>query len=181
MAPPSSIPSVDLSPFFVEEGVAICEAPTPAQQKCANDIDAACRQHGFLHVTGFGLTSDLNSRAFAASEQLFGRSEETKLNDLRRWNPSHNMGYSPLASESTNSRRPPELKEAFNVRFAPSHTNDYRGCPHSFVQVAEELQQVMRNVAHRYALACALALKLPIDYFSQTVKDMNLCTIRFLH
>ena len=175
----SSIPSIDLSPFFVDEGVIIGKEATPDQKECAKAIDEACRLHGFLHVTGFGVDQDLHRNAFAASEELF---ESPLLGEsCRRWEPSHNMGYSPLKTESVNPSRPPELKEAFNVRFPPTHQNDFRGCAASFTNVSLELLRVFRKTASRYAIACALALNLPTDFFDETLKEMDLCTIRFLH
>jgi len=55
----TSIPSVDVSPFFVERGVVVGEPATAEQQTCALAIDDACQQHGFIHVTGFGLSPEL--------------------------------------------------------------------------------------------------------------------------
>lgn len=177
----SSIPSVDLSPFFVDEGIVVGDDATESQKTCAQAIDKACREHGFLHVTGFGVSTDLYKRAFAASQTLFSLTNDEKQS-LRPWHPSHNMGYSPYQTESTNRSRPPELKEAFNVRFPPSSINDFRGCSDSFPPVAEELIQVLRQAANRHALACALALGLPqADFFQATLPRMDLCTIRFLH
>lgn len=177
--PTPTIPSVDLSPFFVEEGVVVGDAATAAQQACARAIDHACRQHGFLHVTGFGVSPELYKRAFDASEQLFD--SPSKQTCCRPWHPSHNMGYSPYQTESTNPHRPPELKEAFNVRFPPAHENDYRGCPDAYAEVADELQIIFKKAANRYALACALALGLPPNFFASQIQNMDLCTIRFLH
>jgi isopenicillin N synthase-like dioxygenase len=177
----SSIPSVDLSPFFVERGVVIGESATAEQQACAQAIDDACREHGFIHVTGFGLSPELYQRAFQSSKEFFDLPNETKLNECRPMLPAHNMGYTPVLAESTNPSRPPEMKEAFNVRFLPAHENDFRGCPLSFVETANDMQRMFSRAAHRYALACALALGLPIDFFDQTIEKMDLCTIRFLH
>lgn len=177
----SSIPSVDLSPFFVDEGVVVGKSVTEEQQACAQAIDDACRQHGFIHVNGFGLTQELYQRAFQVSKEFFDMPVETKVTECRRLHPISNMGYSPYQTESTNPSRPPELKEAFNVRFPPVHQNDYRGCPDGYEMMVEELQNVLRKAAHRYALACSLALDLPIDFFTETLVTMDLCTIRFLH
>lgn len=177
----SSIPSVDLSPFFIDKGVVVGEPATEEQQACAQAIDHACRQHGFIHVTGFGLSEELYRRAFRLSKEFFDMPTETKVEECRSLHPVDNMGYSPYQTESTNPSRPPELKEAFNVRFPPSHHNDYRGCPDDYEAMVEALQDVLRKAAHRYALACALALDLPIDFFKETLATMDLCTIRFLH
>ena len=115
------------------------------------------------------------------SKEFFDMPIETKVDVCRPLKPIDNMGYSPYKTESTNPSRPPELKEAFNVRFSPAHKNDYRGCPGGYDVMVEEMHSVLRKAAHRCALACALALELPIDFFLETLVTMDLCTIRFLH
>ena len=37
------------------------------------------------------------------------------------------------------------------------------------------------KAAKRYAVAAALALDLPRDFFSKTLQQLDLCTLRFLH
>ena len=37
------------------------------------------------------------------------------------------------------------------------------------------------EAAKRYAVAAALALDLPRDFFSKTLQQLDLCTLRFLH
>eukprot|EP00539_Tryblionella_compressa_P017034 CAMPEP_0178832044 /NCGR_PEP_ID=MMETSP0746-20121128/9783_1 /TAXON_ID=913974 /ORGANISM="Nitzschia punctata, Strain CCMP561" /LENGTH=117 /DNA_ID=CAMNT_0020494325 /DNA_START=155 /DNA_END=504 /DNA_ORIENTATION=- len=107
------IPSINLKPFFREEGVVIGQAPTQDQLDVAATIHKACQEHGFVHVTHFGLTKEMGDRLFAASKELFDC--PTKLQDYSPWHPSHNTGYSPFRNEALNTNRPPDLKEAFNV------------------------------------------------------------------
>jgi isopenicillin N synthase-like dioxygenase len=176
----SSIPTIDFGPFLKEEGVVVGDPPTGAQSSVARAVDAACRDHGFIHLINFGLTDSLKQQVFQASAQLFHMDEEHKKT-LCRIKPSTNTGYSPFQTESLNQNRPPELKEAFNIRFPPAVENDYIGCPDTFQVAADALQAVLEKAAHRYALACALALGLPVDFFLKTLQEMSLCTIRFLH
>ena len=165
----------------MNEGVVVGQPPTCDQLACSKAIDDACRQHGFIHVIGFGLSGEQYQRAFELSKDLFNQPTEWKMTKIRRLGIIDNMGYSPCQTESLNRNRPPELKEAFNVRFPPTHQNDYRGCPDSFADMVSELQVILHKAAHRYALACALALGLPINFFLETIQTMDLCTIRFLH
>jgi isopenicillin N synthase-like dioxygenase len=176
-----ALPTVDLGPFLREEGVIVNDPPTVAQLSVSRKIDKCCRQHGFLHLTNFGLTDALRKQVFQASSDLFHQDDSHKREKLKRIKPSDNMGYSPVQSESINKSRPPELKEAFNVRFPPAHQNDFSGCPESFQSAVEVLQSVLKKAKQAYLTACALALDLPMDFFTQTLKEMNLCTIRFLH
>ena len=178
-----SIPTIDFAPFMAEEGLVMGDEPTLEQVAVAKAIDKACRDHGFVFLTNFGLEDTERQEIFASSRKLFQLSEQEKLENLSRLQPStNNMGYAPFASESLNRTRANELKEAFNVRFPPAHHNNLQGCPHAFQNMVKELViPKMKQVARRYALACALALKLPRTFFQSTLKDMNLCTVRFLH
>ena len=44
----AALASVDFAPFLADVGCVVGDAPTPAQLACAAQIDAACRDHGFL-------------------------------------------------------------------------------------------------------------------------------------
>jgi isopenicillin N synthase-like dioxygenase len=105
------------------------------------------------------------------------------MTQLHRIDPQMNIGYAPFGSKNLNHARPhAELKEAFNIRFPPSHTNDLSNCPSSFIDLVPQLQDQLQVAAIRYAYACALALDLPQqDYFANTLNEFDSCTIRFLH
>ena len=175
-----TIPLVDFGPFLVDEGATIIGAePTAAQLKSAQTIDRVCREHGFLCLTNYGMDEDMRDRIFAVSKELFDL--PNKEENLARIKPETNMGYAPFRSENINRARPAELKEAFNIRYPPKHVNDLTGCPKSFVDMKETLLSFYKNLAHRYAIACALALQLPSDFFSKGLDTNDLCTIRLLH
>lgn len=177
----STIPTIDFMPFMKEEGIVVGQDPTPAQLQVAQAIDAACRDHGFLYLTNFGLSKADRDEIFAASAALFALDEEVKKTQLRPIHPVDNMGYAALYSESHNKSRPPESKEAFNVRFPPTNHNNVQGCPERFCAAQARLRSIMTDTCRRYCLACALALGLAPDFFHQTFAAMQLCTIRFLH
>jgi len=177
----ADIPTIDFGPFLSDDGIIAGDTPTPAQNAVAEQIDKACRNHGFIHLTNFGITDGFRKECFEASSNLFHQPEQHKLENLSRINPKTNMGYSPMRTESLNRNRPLELKEAFNVRFPPANINDYRGCPPAFAETAKRLQTVLKEAAIRYGYACALALGLPRTFFVDTLKQFDLCAIRFLH
>ena len=179
--PTTELTSIDLSPFLADEGVIIGDEPTTAQLETAAAMDASCREHGFMYVVNFGVTPALRDAAFATSKELFNIPNEHKMECLSRINPKSNMGYAPFGLETLNRSRPPDLKEAFNVRFEPAHTNCFDGCPESFASTAMEFQKAIEKAAHRFAIACALALKVEPDFFDRTLTQMNLCTTRYLH
>ena len=82
--------------------------------------------------------------AFAASTELFALPDEHKLSQLSRIAPQTNTGYSPFAFENLNRSRPPDLKEAFNVRRAG---NNYTGVPDGFATVAATLWARLERAA----------------------------------
>ena len=120
-----------------------------------------------------------SAAAWNASEALFALPEEEKAR-LEPWAAATNRGYSPPGRERLNARRKTrEPKEAFNVKGAG---NQYDAAPALFGTVADELWRVLVvKAAKRYADAAALALDLPRDFFSKTLQQLDLCTLRFLH
>jgi isopenicillin N synthase-like dioxygenase len=177
----ATVPTVDLAPFMADSGITVGMAPTAAQIKVAAQIDRACRLHGFVHVVNFGLSSDLERAAFAESSSLFALSDNHKRDMLVRITPQTNTGYSPYMHESLNRSRPADLKEAFNVRNPELHPNNFIGCTDTFKTTTLELWTTIAKATRRYAMACALALGVEPDFFITSMKEMDLCTLRFLH
>ena len=145
----------------------------------ARALDAACRDHGFVALRNVGVDRALLTAAWNASEALFAMKSEDKAR-LEPWAAATNRGYSPPGRERLNARRKTrEPKEAFNVKGAG---NQYDAAPARFGAVADELWRVLVvEAAKRYAVAAALALDLPRDFFSKTLQQLDLCTLRFLH
>ena len=181
----SSIPTVDLTPFVGEcGGCVIGDKPTPAQLACASSIADACREHGFMRVRNLGFPQERVRDMFASTASLFAMSEADKTSKLNPYDPARNTGYSAFATEALNAVRPPDLKEAFNIRCRKHFDNDYRGAPPGFGEMAESMWDDLEIVSRRLFLACALALDLPRDdlgFFERTFKRMDQCTLRFLH
>ena len=177
--PTCEIPSVDLGPFFEEKGVVIGKDPTDEQREVASTINQVCRKHGFVHVTNFGMSSEMGERLFAATGELF---DPTKTQDYAAWSPATNTGYSAYRNESLNRNRPPDLKEAFNIRFPPAWDNpSLPKTPASFQSIVDDYVLIMKKASMRYALVCALALDLPLDTFTKMLNTYDICTAKFLH
>ena len=177
--PTCEIPSVDLGPLFQEKGVVIGEEPTDDQREVASVINRICRKHGFVHVTNFGMSMQFGQRLFAASEELF---HPARTGQYEPWSPATNTGFSSYRNESLNRNRPPDLKEAFNVRFPPKWENpSLPKTPQSFQSLIDEYTRIMKTASMRYGMACALALELPLDTFTKQLNTYDLCTARFLH
>jgi isopenicillin N synthase-like dioxygenase len=176
------IPSVDLKPFFQDKGVVVGDPPTEDQREVASTIHKACQEHGFVHVVNFGLTREMGDSLFEASREVFDN--PNKHGDYEPWAPTHNTGYSPYRNESLNANRPADLKEAFNLRFPPTYDNpSLPRCPASLQDIVlrQDLFGLLRRIATRYGMACAVALDLPLDTFTKTLQTYDMCTVRFLH
>lgn len=73
--------------------------------------------------------------------------------------------------------------QAFNFRFPPHHVNPLTNCPPSLSNLVEQvLLPKYRNLAKRFATACAVALDFPeTDFFSRHLNGFDLATLRMLH
>lgn len=168
----AALPVISLAAFDARS-----DGDAAARLASARALDEACRSHGFVTMKECGIDAAVIAEAFAGAQELFGMSEKAKA-ALVRVTPETNRGYSPVAAESLNRRRGADNKESFNVRFGD---NDFSGCPRRFVEGSTGLLEAGREVCRRYTEASALALGLPVDYFSKHFADLSLCTLRFLH
>ena len=123
-----TLASVDFAPFMLDEGCVVGDAPTPTQLACAAEINTVCLENGFLYLKNFGVTDQDVEEAFAKSKQLFALSDDAKA-AVKPYSPATNTGLSKMATEALNTARPPDLKEAFNVRSSDHFDNDYAGTP----------------------------------------------------
>jgi isopenicillin N synthase-like dioxygenase len=120
------------------------------------------------------VSEDLRDRAFRGAKDLFAMDLEAKNSQLLRITPETNCGFLPYEGETLNSSRRADKKEAYNVK----RSNLTEGCPPVFVDASAELWQACEDFGARFSMACSLALGLPSDYFSKTMKSMDLCTLR---
>jgi len=101
---------VDLEPFRL--------GGPDAREEVARTLDQACRDSGFLVVTGHGVAPELCDDVL----DVFARFFDQPLEEKRRWHVADeaaNRGYSELGKEalaySRGEATPPDLFEAFNV------------------------------------------------------------------
>ena len=173
----AQIPLVDFSPFQMEEGVCIGEEATPHQLRVSQQINEACRVHGFVHLTNFGLSKQLYDSVLQKTEELF-RDEDLKSN-LPLLNRLTNVGFQPYKTENFDEKqRDMDLKESLNLRLHPDIKFDFSCCPPGFEEKISELLQVLQKASQKYALACALALNLPLDSFSTILQEHRKLLLR---
>mmetsp|Transcript_54315 Transcript_54315/g.140274 ORF Transcript_54315/g.140274 Transcript_54315/m.140274 type:complete len:340 (-) Transcript_54315:200-1219(-) len=177
----AAIQAVDFSAFSPDKGATLLpgSTPTEAQQLCANQIDNACRNEGFVYLKNIGLPAGLTDDMFSAMGTLFALPEEQKLR-LKRNQPECNTGYHPFKGIRANRSRGADLCEGFNVSAPTRQRNDFGGCPPEFEPVALAFWAALEDLTDRYATALALAAGLPPTFFvdrmcmrDQSIAKMN--------
>lgn len=97
MAPPRSVPTIDLNPFF--------ENAHPQQRLAAGQaLVKALRDFGFVKITGHGFTRTEIDDAFKWAQRLFALPVEDKLKAPHPAGPMPHRGYSGLGMEKVYSR-----------------------------------------------------------------------------
>lgn len=178
-------PSVDNTfPLPVVDFLAFqAEGPptTPAHQDVAAALDRACRNEGFVCLRNSGLSKKLVEKMFQLSHHLFDTPAEEKAKFMQL-DPALNTGYGGFNKEALNSLRRPDLKENFNVR-NPSQPGyaGFTGTSKEFQEVATEFWDEVTTLGRKFAMCCAIALGLELDYFSRTLTELDLSTLRLLH
>jgi isopenicillin N synthase-like dioxygenase len=172
-----ALPIVDFGPFR--------QGSRDDRQRVGREIDAACREVGFLILAGHGIPDAL----IADTREAFRLFFDQPLAYKRRFakDPSAGAaGYSAIGDTALARTRgdaaPADLNETFNV--VPPHvdrTDPYFTCEaarpffprNRFPDVPHDLEALCRAYyAIAYALArevlsaCAIGLGLPADYFA---------------
>jgi isopenicillin N synthase-like dioxygenase len=98
----SALPVIDVAALTEAGADAACSA-------VAEQIQAACREHGFFYVTGHRVPADLLARLAAASAEFFGLPLEDKLEISMERGGRAWRGFFPVGAELTSGR--PDLKE----------------------------------------------------------------------
>lgn len=107
------VPTVDIS-AYVQNG-----SPA-ARAAVARQVDAACRDVGFIQIVGHGVDPDLSAHLASAMDAFFG----LPLTEKRAWirPAAENRGYTPPRSETlalsagtVNESRMKDFFEAYNV------------------------------------------------------------------
>lgn len=174
---------VDLEPFRLGDG--------DDRAAVAAAIDGACRDSGFLLVSGHGVPLETCDAVLDAFGAFFDR----PLPEKRRYvvtDESANRGYSELGKEALGYSRgeetPPDLFEAFNVGrddasgqaydkyrafYAP---NVWPAEPPHLHDAWAAYERAVRPVADALLQAMALALDLPHSWFTERLERAILTT-----
>jgi len=188
----TEVPIIDVSPFM---------SGTPeGRQKVADEVGRACRDIGFMVISGHGVPSDLVTNTYDVSRRFFDLPVETK-NKVHQPTPDQVRGYSGLCEEglsySLDEPTPPDLKESFTVGPVDVPPNDpYFHGPEASVHFApnpwpdEDLPELrpvwenyfhaMENLSADLMRMFALALDLGESYFDDKI-DHHISMFRVLN
>jgi isopenicillin N synthase-like dioxygenase len=105
-----SVPVIDIGPYR--------KGPAAAKANLVAEVDRACRDIGFLVITGHDVPAALIARVEATSRRFFQLSIEAKL-ALNRPKDDQVRGYSAVGNEglsySLGKKAPGDLKESFTI------------------------------------------------------------------
>lgn len=184
------VPVIDLTPY--REGTPEGKAAVAAQ------VDQACRDIGFLVVSGHGIPEALIERTHAVSRRFFDRPHAEKL-AVERPAPDQVRGYSAVGGEglsfSLDEPTPPDIKESLSigpvdVPPSDSYYASVAAGPHFAQNVWPKEPAELKTVWSDYFRAVdmlardlmrifALGLKLDETYFDPTI-DKNISMMRVL-
>jgi isopenicillin N synthase-like dioxygenase len=184
------VPVIDLSAYH--EGSAAGKAAVAAQ------VDQACRDIGFLVVSGHGIPEDLIRETYDVSARFFALPHRDKL-AVERPAPDQVRGYSAVGGEglsySLDESTPPDIKESLSIgpvdvpkddlyftspaagpHFAP---NVWPREPADLKRIWSAYFRAMDGLARDMMRIFALGLKLDEFYFDNTI-DRHISMMRVL-
>lgn len=184
------VPVIDLTPY--RDGTPEGKAAVAAQ------VDQACRDIGFLVVSGHGIPEDLIEKTHAISKSFFERPHAEKL-AVDRPAPDQVRGYSAVGGEglsfSLDEPTPPDIKESLSIgpvdvpAGEPYYTGAAAGphfAPNVWPQEPPELKAIWSTyfravdiLARDMMRIFALGLNLDETYFDPTI-DRNISMMRVL-
>lgn len=184
------VPVIDLTPY--REGTPEGKAAVAAK------IGQACRDIGFLVVSGHGVSADLVNKTYDVSKAFFELPLREKA-DSDRPSPDQVRGYSAVGGEglaySLDEPTPPDLKESLSIGPTdipaddPYYTSAEAG-PHFAPNVWPKKPVELKEIWTQYFAAVdglatdlmrlfALSLDLDEHYFDKTI-DKNISMMRVL-
>jgi len=187
---PTDVPIIDMSPAFA--------GGLEGRRKVAEAIDEACREIGFLIITGHGISDDLCERVLAMSREFFDLPAEEKLR-VRQWEDSIPRGFSPIAAEAVSYSRlqltPGDLKESFTAGPPDVPDDEYyrRGMartlfaanrwparPAGFEAIHREYFHTMERLGASLMQLFALSLGLDENFFDDKI-DRHTSVLRVIN
>jgi isopenicillin N synthase-like dioxygenase len=164
----------------------------------ARELDAICRETGFLAVAGHGIADDILDDVSAATGAFFDLPLEQKMRVAMPYR-GYPYGYSPFSEEalalSLGETTPPDLKETFSIgpkatwqagSRHPTPAHGFEAAPTLWPEEPIELAALLRRtfdemgaLAARLMSLFAVALDLPDAFFEHAI-DRHASALRAL-
>ena len=165
------VPTIDVSAYL--------NGDASEKESVARSLDQACREIGFLIITGHEISPEVIEKTRLVARQFFGLSSETKT---RCKNPPR--GYRALGSTAFSYSRgvktPPDIREAYSMGPCDFPDDDYHRnskghfTPNPWPDEVPSMKdafcnyfRVMEELGRKMMRLCALALKLPESFFDK--------------
>jgi isopenicillin N synthase-like dioxygenase len=185
----SVVPIIDIAPYRL--------GGESEKAQVAREIDAACRDIGFLMVSGHGVADSLIAEMYESAAAYFALPYWEKMR--LKMPPDRYRGYTPYGAEmlaySLDEATPPDIKESFSIGpfdhaydeyhfgeagyryFAP---NMWPERPHGMRSVWEAYYSEMNRLAGDLMRLFALALGMPEHWFDDKI-DRHITNFSVIH
>ena len=186
MTSKTEIPVIDIAPLRKNE------TDKKAAAKIANEINIACREHGFFYISGHGVSIDLQKKLETLSHEFFKLPEEEKLKISMQYGGKAWRGFFAVGNELTSGK--PDIKEGiyFGTELDKNNPQVLAGTPMHGQNLFPEKPEVLRETVLQYIdevtqvgqvvmKAVALSLNLDADYFYLRYTKDPLILFRIFH
>lgn len=168
------IPVIDISPFIAGQA---------GSADVVRAVEKACRNLGFLLVTGHGVPKETTDRLYTSARAFFDEPQEWKVSQGRGTGEMGGMAFSPIADEALAAtmglKTPGDFKESLNYgpRLEGDAWSDRPAGLHSAFQDYFAAMEVLSG--HMRRIFCS-AIGLAPDYFEKEFVD-HLSALRVIN
>ncbi|MFM8504563.1 MAG: isopenicillin N synthase family dioxygenase [Acidimicrobiaceae bacterium] len=184
----AGLPLIDVSHLLDET----FDPKSTAAQKCATQIDKACRESGFFRITNHGVSRELRERLDKLSREFFSLPTTEKQKCAMPLAGSAWRGWFGVGDELTSGV--PDRKEGLYIgeqlsaadprviAKTPLHgANLYPQQPAELGACADEWFTEMQKLGAALMRGVALGLQMPADWFEKNIARQPTCLFRIFH
>ena len=182
----ASLPLIDVAPLLGDA------SNSREIEKCADEINKACRESGFFRITNHGVPRELRERLDKLSREFFALNESEKQKCAMPLAGAAWRGWFGVGGELTSGV--PDRKEGLYigeqlaandprvVARTPLHgANLYPRHPAELGACADEWFVAMQQLGVALMRGVALGLQMPADWFAKNIAREPTCLFRIFH
>ena len=182
----ASLPRIDVAPLLGDA------SNSREIEKCAGEINKACRESGFFRITNHGVSRELRERLDKLSREFFALNESEKQKCAMPLAGAAWRGWFGVGGELTSGV--PDRKEGLYigeqlaandprvVARTPLHgANLYPRQPAELGACADEWFVAMQQLGVALMRGVALGLQMPADWFAKNIAREPTCLFRIFH